>query len=87
MDTETANKKMSLMNQIRSLAFAVNDLALYLDTHPCDSNALSCLNEYSDKLKELKRIYQKEYGPLTIYSSQNSWEWIESAWPWEKGGF
>ena len=39
MDTEINRQKM-LMSQIRSLAFAVNDLALYLDTHPCDQNAL-----------------------------------------------
>lgn len=85
MDAET-NKQQELMNQIRALAFAVNDLALYLDTHPCDENALKYQKEYAEQLQGLKQIYQREYGPLTIYFPQNAWEWIESPWPWEKGG-
>jgi len=85
MDAET-NKQQSLMNQIRALAFAVNDLALYLDTHPCDENALKCQKEYAEQLQGLRQIYQREYGPLTIYFPQNAWEWIDSPWPWEKGG-
>ncbi len=86
MGTET-NKQKMLMNQIRSLAFAVNDLALYLDTHPCDQNALRCHTEYSGQLQDLRQLYQSEYGPLTIYDPmQNSWEWIDGPWPWERGG-
>ena len=86
MDTEINRQKM-LMSQIRSLAFAVNDLALYLDTHPCDQNALRCHTDYAEQLHDLKMLYQKEYGPLSIYAPmENGWEWIESPWPWEKGG-
>lgn len=85
MNIETNRQKM-LMDQIRSLAFAVNDLALYLDTHPCDSKALSSQQEYAKKLHDLRQLYQREYGPLTIYFPQNSWHWIESPWPWDKGG-
>lgn len=85
MDPET-NRQKAMMEQIRSLAFAVNDLALYLDTHPCDTNALQCQQEYADQLHDLRQRYQQEYGPLTIYFPQNTWDWIECPWPWERGG-
>ena len=86
MDSET-NRHQKLISQIRSLAFAVNDLALYLDTHPCDQNALRFHSQYAEQLEDLRQLYQKEYGPLSIYDQmQNGWEWIESPWPWERGG-
>ncbi len=85
MNVET-NRQQALMSKIRSLAFAVNDLALYLDTHPCDTNALRYQQQYAEELHDLRKTYQNEYGPLTIYDPQNSWEWIESPWPWERGG-
>lgn len=80
------DRQKMLLNQIRAYAFSVNDLALYLDTHPCDGRALRYHKEYAEKLEELKTIYQKEFGPLSIYSPQDEWKWIESPWPWEKGG-
>ena len=58
MDTEINRQKM-LMSQIRSLAFAVNDLALYLDTHPCDQNALRCHTDYAEQLHDLKNALPK----------------------------
>ncbi len=81
------NSQKNLLNQIREYAFSVNDLALYLDTHPCDQRALRAHREYAEKLMELKSIYQEEYGPLSInFPGGSSWKWIESPWPWERGG-
>ena len=42
--------KKELLNQIMALNFAVNDLVLYLDTHPTDSKAICMHNEYSEKV-------------------------------------
>ena len=68
-----------------SLAFSVNDLALYLDTHPCDRKALALHNEYSMKMQKLTDEYQENYGPLTnIDSNSNEWNWINNPWPWER---
>lgn len=76
-----------LLEQIRALMFVVNDLALYLDTHPCDMRALNAHREYSEKLINLKNMYQAQYGPLSIYNPVNSWEnLINTPWPWERGG-
>lgn len=81
------NNRDYLLKQIMSLNFAINDLALYLDTHPNDTCALKMHNEYSQKVSELSNKYQALYGPLTINSSSNTWEWINSPWPWERGAY
>ena len=86
MDCDNLNRD-ELMKLIMENKFAINDMALYLDTHPCDQRALRIHNEYSRKLAELKEMYQEQYGPLTIYyPTGNSWQWIEGPWPWERGG-
>ena len=43
-----------MLNKIRSLDFAVVELAEYLDTHNDDKKALNLYKEYAKKLKELK---------------------------------
>lgn len=83
-DSMNANE---LLEQIRALMFTVNDLSLYLDTHPCDQRALSAHRQYSEQLQNLRNMYQAQYGPLTIYQPVNNWEnWVNSPWPWERGG-
>ena len=41
--------KKQLLKEIMALNFAINDLALYLDTHPNDSSAIRLHSEYSQK--------------------------------------
>jgi spore coat protein JB len=78
-----SNQQQMLM-QIRELKFSVNDLALYLDTHPCDKRAIRLHNEYSNQLRNLTDEYQRKFGPLTIECPCNKWRWIDLPWPWER---
>ena len=88
MDRGSCEMRRKMANDIRSLEFAITELALYLDTHANDEKALYLHNQYSRECKELKDKYQKLYGPLTInYPSNNKWRWIEEPWPWERGNF
>ena len=80
-------ERRELIKQIKCYSFAVNDLALYLDTHPDDTKALCLHNKYCKELKDLKDAYQKVYGPLSIYYPCNKWRWLEEPWPWERGNF
>ena len=80
-------ERREMMMEIRSLGFSVNDLALYLDTHPEDEKAICMHKEYSRKLRELTDKYQKVYGPLTISYPCNKWRWLEEPWPWERGNY
>ena len=72
--------RREMINQIRSYDFAINELALYLDTHPEDQKALCLHNKYCKQVKELKDKYQKVYGPLTINYPCNKWRWLEMPW-------
>ena len=67
----------SQLSRINEVSFAVDDMLLYLDTHPCDRKAL----EYCDAEK---------FGPLTIDCTDQqesaTWKWMEQPFPWEKEG-
>lgn len=79
--------RREMMQEIRCLEFAINELALYLDTHPDDQKALCLHRKYAKEAKELKDKYQKVFGPLTINFPCNKWRWLEEPWPWERGNF
>ena len=68
---------------LKCLAFAIQELALYLDTHPDDEKALCLHNKYCKEYRDLTDKYQKVYGPLTINYPCNKWRWLETPWPWE----
>ena len=79
--------QQEMLNQIMAYDFAINDLALYLDTHTDDEKALCLHRKYCKEAKELKDKYQKVFGPLTINFPCNKWRWILEPWPWEGGNY
>jgi spore coat protein JB len=85
--TVNSETRREMMQQIRCYEFAINELALYLDTHPDDEKALCLHKKYCKISKDLKDKYQKVYGPLTINYPCNKWRWLEEPWPWERGNF
>ena len=79
--------KKSLLNEINECSFAVNDMLLYLDTHPTDREALAyCEDHIAMRNKALKE-YAVLYGPITIDTADDAssecWEWVNTPWPWE----
>ena len=74
-----------MIHQIKCLFFGIQELTLYLDTHPNDEKALCLHNKYCKEYRELTDKYQKIYGPLTMTYPCNKWRWIEEPWPWEGG--
>lgn len=86
---ECNNDKMALKREIMSLNFAINDLVLFLDTHPNNSRAISLHSQYVEKLEKLQKRYEELYGPLTVNftspENSNRWAWSEEPWPWERG--
>ena len=59
--------KKDLMELIQSINFTVIELGLYLDTHPNCPCGLSAYDDYSRKLRCAVDIYERKFGPLTIY--------------------
>ena len=80
-------RRQEMIDQIKSLDFAIIELGLYLDTHPDGQRALCMHREYCKQTKDLKDKYQKMYGPLTIFYPCNKWRWLEQPWPWERGNY
>ncbi len=85
--TIDCEQRREMIQQIRCYDFAINELALYLDTHPEDEKALCLHRKYAKQAKDLKDKYQKVYGPLTINYPCNKWRWLEEPWPWERGNY
>ena len=55
MKTDCSQKQ--LLNRIDQVSFAVNDMTLYLDTHPCDEKALTYCHELVQERKKLLKEY------------------------------
>ena len=83
--------KEKLMNRINEVSFAVNDVLLYLDTHPCCEEAISFYQECEQERQKLLKEYAQCYGPLTVdaalESGGDTWKWVQQQpFPWEKEG-
>ncbi len=80
-------EKENLLQFISEVSFAVLDVGLYLNTHPCDKEAMLYYNKYKDLREKAMSEYSKNYGPLLVTDVENAcyWTWTEEPWPW-KGG-
>ncbi|MBN8207157.1 spore coat protein CotJB [Bacillus sp. NTK071] len=75
-----------LLEELQACDFVLVELTLYLDTHPDDYDAIQQFNEYAKMRKQLKKRYEKEYGPLQQYGNSYSsypWNWDDTPWPWQ----
>lgn len=73
------------LTQLQALGFAVQELALYLDTHRDDREALELYRSYQKLLQKVREEYQKRFGPLNHGTPQTSedYQWLDDPWPWE----
>ena len=84
-ELKAKSEREDMLMQLQELKFAMIELGLYLDLNDKDRNALSLFNEYQKKEKELCKMFENKYGPLTFDSMEykNSWTWDNGPWPWE----
>ena len=73
------------MADLQALGFAIQELALYLDTHRDDREALALYREYQQMYAKCKAEYAKRNGPMThgMVSERDSYDWLDDPWPWE----
>ena len=73
------------LHELQAMAFAIQDLALYLDTHREDMEALALYRSYQQIYSRCRNEYMKKHGPLThgMLSDSESYQWIDDPWPWE----
>ena len=85
MENNMDKSREKLLRQIMEYKFVINDLTLYLDTHNNDRKALELHNDYVKKLDKVTKEFEENYGPLTIETVMESWEWAQDLWPWQRG--
>lgn len=77
---------VDMLKKLQEMEFIAVELNLYLDTHPCDCQALEHYNRCVYEIRQLRAAVEAVYGPLTNFGyapSQYPWKWIETPWPWE----
>ncbi|MCD8084048.1 MAG: spore coat protein CotJB [Clostridiales bacterium] len=94
--------RTTLLRQIDEISFTVDDLKLYLDTHPTDAQALNAFDLAMSERKQLLEHYSREYEPLTMncvdtennnqtgryssYPGQKHFTWSDGPLPWDNQG-
>lgn len=72
------------LTELQTMAFAIQELALYLDTHRNDTEALEMYRMYQKMYMDGKKAYEKDHGPLNHMSvSGDKYRWLDDPWPWE----
>ncbi|WP_243208582.1 spore coat protein CotJB [Oscillibacter hominis] len=85
----TSNLKVNTaLAELMALDFAIDELGLYLTTHPQDQEVLDLYWSYIKLANEGRKKYQEMYGPLlqTDLTPEEGYAWLNNPWPWEVGG-
>lgn len=61
----------------QALAFTLWELRLYLNTHPCDKEALALFR------KLCKEACDDNYATAFLGDCAGGWDWVNCPWPWE----
>ena len=81
----TQELQKNCMTDLQALSFAIQELALYLDTHRDDREALELYRAYQQMYNKAKEEYGQKCGPLTHTTVTDSerYAWLDDPWPWE----
>lgn len=79
------NLPVTPLSEVQVLAFAVQELALYLDTHPEDTEALELYRQYQQLYQKVSQAYEREKRPLNHAAPDqgDTYAWLDDPWPWE----
>ena len=73
--------------ELMALDFAIDELGLYLTTHPEDTEVLNLYWSYIKLGREGRETYEKQYGPLLKTDlTPGSFKWLSDPWPWDLEG-
>ena len=81
-----------MMAKIQETSFALDDVRLYLDTHPDDGQGLALFKKMLAERKTLLLAYAQQFYPLTVDCIADLYEknpasdcycWQKGPMPWE----
>ena len=77
-------KSQTPMHELQALAFAIQELALYLDTHREDQEALELYHAYQQMYHDCMKKYSEKRGPTNHRTpAEGPYRWLDDPWPWE----
>ena len=73
------------MHELQAMAFALQELGLYLDTHREDREAAELFAQYAQMYRQGMDAYQEQYGPICQKDAvmNGTYLWTKGPWPWE----
>ena len=73
------------LSELQVLGFALHDLALYLDTHRNDKEALDVYRAYQKIYHKGMMEYNEQQRVMNhgMPSSKSEYDWLKDPWPWE----
>ncbi len=81
------DERMTLKKRIHAVDFALLEVGLFLDTHPCNTDALKQRGEYRQMRKALIETYEAQFGPYVVTVDDvpcgDRHAWVDGPWPWE----
>ena len=80
------SERQRLLKRLQVCEFTLDDVRLYLDSHPCDCAALEYYKKHLEMRNKAYQDYIEKFGPLMANDCINTekWTWVEEPWPWEK---
>ncbi len=73
--------------ELMALDFAIDELGLYLTTHPNDREVIELYWSYIRMGRQGREKYEAQYGPLMQTDiTPGGFKWLNDPWPWEMGG-
>lgn len=81
------NSRNRAMEEINKISFAIDELRLYLDTHPNCTEALEMIREYMRQRHDMMMNFTEKYGSIEAYgiNDGDKWLWNAGYMPWENG--
>lgn len=77
-------KPKTPLAELQTVAFVLQELALYLDTHRDDAEALETYRNFQKMYQAGREKYEKAFGPLNHFSvGSGEYNWLNDPWPWE----
>lgn len=77
-------KAVTPLSELQVMAFAIQELALYLDTHSDDAEALEMYRTYQKRYHDAAMEYSEKYAPMNHLTPTNGeYRWLDDPWPWE----
>ena len=73
------------LNEVMSIDFVTDELALYLDTHKDDVEAFEMFQTFLTLSAEAHARYTEKYGAICRKDlrTAESYTWLDKPWPWE----